>query len=234
MATARRVGELDEGAGELRHGDVEPEFGANVTYGLTSNLTLDATYNPDFSQVEADAGQIAVNERFALFFPETRPFFLEGTEIFSLPEQLVYTRSIVDPVFGAKLTGKIGSLNVGYLGAVDEVGDEPSDAVVNLVRARQDLGASSTAGLVYTDRTRAGDDYNRVGAPPPRRYTVTLRVELDGRAGGRPGRQRLGRRERDPSQGSLRAGGAGTLVQRRAHGHRARVRGPERIPPPHR
>ncbi len=179
VATARRVGELDEGAGELRHGDVEPEFGANVTYGLTSNLTLDATYNPDFSQVEADAGQIAVNERFALFFPEKRPFFLEGTEIFSLPEQLVYTRSIVDPVFGAKLTGKIGSLNVGYLGAVDEVGDEPSDAVVNLVRARQDLGASSTAGLVYTDRTRSGDDYNRVGGADlrlvfARRYTVTL------------------------------------------------------------
>ena len=69
-----------------------------MTYGITSNLTLDGTVNPDFSQVEADAGQIAVNERFALFFPEKRPFFLEGTEIFGLPRQLVFTRTIVDPI----------------------------------------------------------------------------------------------------------------------------------------
>ena len=77
----------------------------NLSYGVTSNLTLDATYNPDFSQVEADAGQIAVNERFALFFPEKRPFFLEGTEIFGMPKQLVYTRSIANPIGALAIDG---------------------------------------------------------------------------------------------------------------------------------
>jgi hypothetical protein len=178
VATGKRVGLYDEEVGALVDDGLEEDFGLNVTYGLTSNLTLDGTVNPDFSQVEADAGQIAVNERFALFFPEKRPFFLEGTEIFSLPKQLIYTRSIVDPVAGAKLTGKVGSLNVGYLGAVDDV-DDGSDAVVNIVRARKDIGESSTLGMLYTDRTRSGAHYNRMGGLDARfvlggRYTLTL------------------------------------------------------------
>ena len=154
------------------------EFGVNMTYGITSNLTLDGTVNPDFSQVEADAGQIAVNERFALFFPEKRPFFLEGTEIFGLPRQLVFTRTIVDPLAGAKLTGKVGGANLGYLGAVDEVGDE-GNLYVNLVRLRQDIGAASTVGAIYTDRTRNSDDFNRVTGLDgrfvmARRYTLQV------------------------------------------------------------
>ncbi|MGD2070824.1 MAG: DUF5916 domain-containing protein, partial [Gemmatimonadota bacterium] len=178
VATGKRISEYDEDVDALVHQGFEEEFGLNVTYGLTSNLTLDGTVNPDFSQVEADAGQIAVNERFALFFPEKRPFFLEGTEIFSLPKQLIYTRSIVDPIGGAKLTGKVGSLNVGYLGAVDRV-DEGADAVVNIVRARQDVGRSSTLGALYTDRTRSAEDFNRMGGLDARfvlgqRYTLTL------------------------------------------------------------
>ena len=83
-------------------------------------MTLDGTFNPDFSQVEADAGQVQINERFALFYPEARPFFLEGTEIFGMPKQIVYTRTIQNPIAGGKLTGKIGGLSVGYLGAIDE------------------------------------------------------------------------------------------------------------------
>ncbi|MEE2669358.1 MAG: hypothetical protein VYD78_05085, partial [Gemmatimonadota bacterium] len=113
------------------------------------------------SQVEADAGQIAVNERFALFFQEKRPFFLEGTEIFGLPKQLVFTRTVVNPVAGAKVTGKMGSATVGYLGAVDNI-DESSDLFVNLLRVRQDVGTASTIGAIYTDRTGENDDFNRV------------------------------------------------------------------------
>ena len=116
--TGRRVGLADD-SGQFGYEDPSGQLGLNFTYGLTSNLRFDATYNPDFSQIEADAGQIAVNERFAQFFPEARPFFLEGTEIFQLPQRLVYTRTIVQPLGGAKLTGKVGSLNVGYLGAID-------------------------------------------------------------------------------------------------------------------
>jgi len=141
--------------------DPTGDLGLNVTYGLTSNLILAGTVNPDFSQVEADAGQIAVNERFALFFQEKRPFFLEGTEIFGLPRQLVFTRTIVDPMTGAKLTGKVGGASIGYLGAVDEAGDD-GDTYVNLVRLRQDIGAASTLGAIYTDRTRSSADFNRV------------------------------------------------------------------------
>ncbi|MEJ2206472.1 MAG: DUF5916 domain-containing protein [Gemmatimonadota bacterium] len=180
VVTGNRFGSYDTEADRFAHGDPTGAFGLNVTYGVTSNLTLDATYNPDFSQVEADAGQISVNERFALFFTEKRPFFLEGTEIFGMPKQVVYTRSIANPIAGAKLTGKVGSLNVGYLGAVDESfePDEPN-TVVNLVRVRRDLGASSTVGAVYTDRTAGGNDYNRLGGADARlvlggRYTLTF------------------------------------------------------------
>ena len=162
VVTASRNGAYDSEAGAFGYDPVTGDFGLNAKYGLTSNLTLDGTYNPDFSQVEADAGQIAINERFALFFEEKRPFFLEGTEIFSLPKNLVYTRTIVNPVAGAKLTGKVGSVQVGYLGAVDEVGTDRDRPVVNLVRVRRDLGSASNTGLLYTDRTLSSQDYNRV------------------------------------------------------------------------
>ena len=177
VVTGSLNGALDDNDVFLRD-DPTGDFGANLTYGLTSNLTLDGTVNPDFSQVEADAGQIAVNERFALFFQEKRPFFLEGTEIFGLPKQLVFTRTIVDPITGAKLTGKVGGASVGYLGAVDQAGDD-GDTYVNLVRLRQDLGAASTVGAIYTDRTRSSADFNRVTGLEgrfvmARRYTLQV------------------------------------------------------------
>lgn len=197
VLTGNRFGALDEND-RFVHDGADADFGLNFTYGVTSNLTLDATYNPDFSQVEADAGQISVNERFALFFPEKRPFFLEGTEVFGMPRQLVYTRSIANPIGGAKLTGKIGSLNMGYIGAVDEAFDEGvPDTYVNLFRVNKDVGRSGSVGAVYTDRTIGGDDFNRVvGADArlvlARRYTLTAmgagsfteRPELDGLQGG--------------------------------------------------
>ena len=182
VLTGTRQGSLDDDADTFTREPASGEFGFNAKYGLTSNLTLDATYNPDFSQVEADAGQIAVNERFALFFEEKRPFFLEGTEIFTMPKNLVYTRSIVNPVAGAKVAGKAGSFQLGYLGAIDEVegsGDLVDRPMVNLLRARRDIGLASTLGMIYTDRTTSGDDYNRMlgvdGRFVLRRsYTLTL------------------------------------------------------------
>ena len=179
VVTALQSGVYDSEAASLVHADPDVEFGVNATYGITSNLTLDATYNPDFSQVEADAGQITVNERFAIFLPEKRPFFLEGTELFDLPERIVYTRSIVDPIVGAKITGKVGALSLGYLGAVDQELSVDDEALVNLLRIRGDIGASSTLGIVYTDRTRDSDTYNRVLGTDARlvlgpRYALTL------------------------------------------------------------
>ena len=137
-------------ASSYRYGTVDPEVGINVRWGVTQNLSATGTINPDFSQVEADVGQVTVNQRFALFFPEKRPFFLEGLEQFDTPNALIYTRQIQNPVGGAKLTGKVGGTAVAYIGAVDDnAGQHP---VFNLLRLRRDLGASSTLGLVYTDR----------------------------------------------------------------------------------
>jgi hypothetical protein len=140
-----------------------PDLGGTARWGITQNLTLGATANPDFSQVEADIGQVTLNERFELFYPEKRPFFLEGLEQYDTPRRLIYTRRVFDPVAGAKLSGKIGATGVGYLFAADDdqrsaSGDTP---IYNLLRLRRDVGTSSTVGLVYTDRID-GAAYNRV------------------------------------------------------------------------
>ena len=101
----------------------QPEAAMNVSTDLTPNLTFDFTYNPDFSQIESDRPQITVNERFPVFYPELRPFFLEGQEIYQIaapfPLAVVHTRALVDPC-GAKLTGKVGNTSVGFLVANDE------------------------------------------------------------------------------------------------------------------
>jgi len=100
-----------------------------------------------------------VNERFALFFPEKRPFFLEGIELFGSPQTLVYTRRIVNPKAGAKLTGKFGQLGVAHLTAVDET--DGDDAWFNITRLRRDFGRNSIAGVTFTNRDRGGA-HNRV------------------------------------------------------------------------
>jgi Domain of unknown function (DUF5916) len=125
----------------------------------TTNLTVDTTVNPDFSQIEADAAQVTVNQRFALYYPEKRPFFLEGIDMFATPNQLVYTRQIVDPIGGAKLTGKLGSWNIAYLGMKER--EDSGGALFNVARVRRDVGLNSTFGATITDRSAPGED-NRV------------------------------------------------------------------------
>ena len=166
--------------------DPKPDFGLDASVGITQNLVLDATLNPDFSQVEADVDQIQVNERFALLIPERRPFFLEGIEVFRTSQNLVNTRQVIDPLAGAKLTGKVGGFQVGYLGAVDESPKSlfagSHDAVFNLMRARADIGSGSTFGVLYTDRTLAGgSEFNRVASADARllfggRYTIDTQL----------------------------------------------------------
>ncbi|MGQ0815746.1 MAG: DUF5916 domain-containing protein [Gemmatimonadota bacterium] len=166
--------------------DAAPETGANARWGMTTNLTVDATINPDFSQVEADVGQVTVNERFNVFFPEKRPFFLEGIENFDTPNQLIYTRQIVDPAAGVKLTGKVGAMNVAYLSALDDAAfATPGNRrpLFNLLRLRRDVGAQSTVGLSYTDRTENSTTYNRVAAADARIIFAKLYyVQLQGAA----------------------------------------------------
>jgi hypothetical protein len=145
-------------------GSARGEAGVNFRLGFPA-VSLDATVNPDFSQVETDVGQVTANERFALFIPEKRPFFLEGIELFSTPNQLVYTRQVVAPAAGAKVTGKVGPLGIAHLTALD---DRPGDdALFNISRLRTDFGGSSVAGIALTDR-RMDDHSNTVLAADTR------------------------------------------------------------------
>ncbi len=174
--TASRTDEkVDFPDGDLEDGDEDLEAGITARWGITPSLTLNATINPDFSQVEADAAQLGVNERFALFFEEKRPFFLEGVDFFSTPIDAVFTRTVVDPEWGLKLSGKVGSTAGGVFVTRDEVNSilipsnqgssqaflqETVDAGV--FRYRRDIGSTSTIGVLYAGRE--GDDYhNRVG-----------------------------------------------------------------------
>jgi hypothetical protein len=151
--------------GRWQRASADPSAGLNARVGFTS-ISLDATVNPDFSQIEADAGQVTVNERFALFLTEKRPFFLEGIELFSTPNQLVYTRRIADPVAGGKLTGKVGRTSTAYLAALDRIGGEDDrHALFNVLRLRHDVGANSLVGVTLTDRSIVdGAGYNRVAS----------------------------------------------------------------------
>ncbi|NDC89633.1 MAG: hypothetical protein EB075_12700, partial [Bacteroidetes bacterium] len=140
------------------------QFGADVKWGIRQNLTLNATANPDFSQVEADVGQVVLNERFALFFPEKRPFFLDGLELFDTPGQMIYTRRIVDPIVGAKVGGKVGKTNIGAIVAADAKSmSQSSDEypLFGVVRLRRDLPGNSTIGAVLTSREE-GASYSRL------------------------------------------------------------------------
>ena len=204
-ATAIQLGRLtDTGYAE---GETQPDFGFNMKYGVTSNLTADFTLNPDFSQIEADRPQIETNQRYALFFPELRPFFLEGQEIFRTPGRtnLVHTKTIVDPQIGAKLTGKTGNTTLGVLVANDAAPgkfDDPSaygfGETANFVigRARYDLYSQSYIGAIMTDREFL-DSYSRVAGVDGRfRLGQTHRAQflavtsshrdLDGIAGSGP------------------------------------------------
>jgi hypothetical protein len=160
--TATASGARDAASDVFERSGVDADAGINLRAGLTS-FALDATINPDFSQVESDASQVTVNERFALFFSEKRPFFLDGIELFNTPNQLVYTRRIVDPIAGGKIAGKIGSVGVAHITAVDDESGAEGEALFNVTRLRRDFGSNSLAGLTFTDRSvLEGGDYNRV------------------------------------------------------------------------
>ncbi|HEY2852282.1 MAG TPA: DUF5916 domain-containing protein [Gemmatimonadaceae bacterium] len=132
-----------------------PVVGGNVRWGVTQNLTLNGTLHPDFSQIEADAGQFAFDPRSSLFFAEKRPFFLDGIEQFNTPNQLIYTRRIVQPVEAEKLTGKVGGTEVAFLSAVDDRSTSATGLdhpVFNILRLQRGIGPASKIGLTYTDK----------------------------------------------------------------------------------
>jgi Domain of unknown function (DUF5916) len=143
-----------------------PEFGGNVRWGVTNNLVLNGTVNPDFSQVEADVVSFQYDPRQALFYPERRPFFLDGIENFASPDGLIYTRRMVQPDFATKLTGKLAGTNVALLTGLDDRSASLSGTghpYFNILRAVRDVGAQSRLGVTFTDRRDADDGNTVVG-----------------------------------------------------------------------
>ena len=151
--------------------DAYGRVGLDAKAVLKDKFVLDATINPDFSQVESDEPQVTVNQRFEVLFPEKRPFFLENSNYFTTPINLVFTRRIVDPKFGVRLTGKDGPWAVGMLMADDAAPgrtiplSDPNagkHAYFGIGRVSYDLGSQSNIGATFTDR-EFGNSYNRVG-----------------------------------------------------------------------
>ncbi len=150
---------------------LEGTAGGDAKAILHDSIVVDATINPDFSQVESDQPQFTVNQRYPVYFPELRPFFLENANYFSTPINLLYTRNIVHPEFGVRATGKLRNTNIGLLTIDDRApgeafapGDPDHDkhALFAVGRVTQDLGKGSSIGAIYTDYEFAGS-FNRVG-----------------------------------------------------------------------
>ncbi|KAF0249951.1 MAG: hypothetical protein FD167_661 [bacterium] len=169
--TGKRVPTVN-GVGRFVNSAPEFEPGINLKLSLSSNLTFDATIKPDFAQVEADSTVIRANQRFPIFFPEKRPFFLEGIDIFQTPIRIINTRTIVEPDYAAKLTGKQGKNTFGILLASDNAPgnfskEERDDlelrpqitkfldknAYVGILRLKRDIGQGSSFGFLGTTRS---------------------------------------------------------------------------------
>lgn len=157
-------------AGDMEKGKLKVEPGISARWGITPNLILNSTINPDFSQVEADVAQLEVNTRFTLRYPEKRPFFLEGADFFLTPLEAVFTRTVSDPLWGMKMTGKVGKNAIGVFAAQDRYNNLlfPSnqgswftsldqDVYSGVLRYRRDVGKGSTLGFLYTGRI--GENY---------------------------------------------------------------------------
>lgn len=149
---------------KISNGDIMGEPSLNVKYSLSSDVIFDAAMNPDFSQIESDAAQVNVNSPIALFYPERRPYFQEGQDIFRTLFNSFYTRTVNDPIFTAKLTTRMDRLTIGFLSAYDETSPyvvpleertltiNGGESFVNVVRALRTIGDNTHIGAIVSDR----------------------------------------------------------------------------------
>ncbi len=156
--------DANDPASSFDNGRFHPQASLTMRYNLSSSLSAEGAVNPDFSQVESDAAQIDVNSTFALFYPERRPFFQEGTDLFRTYMDVIYTRSINDPIGAAKMNGNFGPTSIAFISAVDmhtplllpfEEHSELVEAgrsLSNILRARRTFGETTFLGGTITDR----------------------------------------------------------------------------------
>jgi len=170
--TSSRSDERETALGDWTSGDIDVDPGLDLRWGVTQDIVLNATLNPDFSQVEADSGQLDVNTTNALYYREKRPFFLDGSTYFKSSRlNLVHTRNIADPDYGVKLTGKSGDHSYGFIVADDKntsflmPGKSSSDVAtidqesrVAVGRYKIDVGERNNVGVLMTHRD--GEDYS--------------------------------------------------------------------------
>lgn len=159
------------GADPLYRTNTDIRAGLDAKIILHDSLTLDIALKPDFSQVESDDPQVTVNQRYEVQFAEKRPFFIENNGFFATPENLFFSRRVIDPDYGARLTGKLGRWNLGMLAIDDKaagIAVGPGDpnygktALVGVARVQREFGKQSNFGFLFTDREFAGG-FNRVG-----------------------------------------------------------------------
>ncbi len=177
--------------GDFQKENQDAEVGVTTKWGMTPNLTFSGTINPDFSQVEADALQLDINQPFALYFSERRPFFTEGADFFRTLKTAIYTRTMRDPLWGLKLTGKEGANTIGAYIVRDDLtnlifpGSQGSSSTslamkstASVLRYKRDIGSRYTLGALFTDRE--GKDYfNRLlGFDADLRFTQSDQIQI--------------------------------------------------------
>lgn len=167
----RALDTRDPALPRFEHKVAKLDAGLDSKFIIHDSLVLDATLNPDFSQIESDEPQVTVNQRFEVFFPEKRPFFLENAGYFQTPINLFFTRRIINPTYGGRLTGRLGPYTLGVLVSDDRgpgrlLPDFETDAgrraYFAIARVSRDFGSQSNFGLMFTDREFQGA-FNRVG-----------------------------------------------------------------------
>jgi len=161
LGAFRALDERDPAGDRFTGKHLQPKAGLDSKVVIKDSMVLDATINPDFGQIESDDPQVTVNQRFEVFFPEKRPFFQENSNFFQTPLNLVFTRRIIDPLYGVRLTGKMGPWAIGTLMTNDRapgksvISTDPlsgQNAYFGVLRVNREVGKNSSIGVIYTDR----------------------------------------------------------------------------------
>ncbi len=220
VSQAGALDDADDPSSSFDNRSVEGDVSLGARYAFAGGVTAEVTVNPDFSQVESDVAQIDVNTTFALFFPERRPFFQEGGDLFDTFFDVVYTRQINNPLVATKIVGRAGRTTVAYMGARDETSPillpfeersfvgEGGRSWSNILRLRQTFLRDSYAGVTLTDRRfDDGGSGTAGGVDGQVRFLEKYRFQY----------QVLGSRTREPNDTALTSGLNGETFDRGAH-----------------